>query len=135
MLQANNYAKAKEIARWKETVVERWDSIHVVSKNESVLDNGAETGNIYKLQYVIDEQGLNDAVGLELVILNNNNKSDRQVYAVNEFKMTKQEGNNYTFEVELEPDEAGAYRIAVRMFPKNKDLPHRQDICYVKWLD
>ena len=72
---------------------------------------------------------------LELVILNNNNKSDRQVYAVNEFKMTKQEGNNYTFEVELEPDEAGAYRIAVRMFPKNKDLPHRQDICYVKWLD
>ena len=134
-LQANNYAKAKEIARWKETVVERWDSIHVVSKNESVLDNGAETGNIYKLQYVIDEQGLNDAVGLELVILNNNNKSDRQVYAVNEFKMTKQEGNNYTFEVELEPDEAGAYRIAVRMFPKNKDLPHRQDICYVKWLD
>ncbi len=135
LLQANNYAKAKEIARWKETVVERWDSIHVVSKNESVLDNGAETGNIYKLQYVIDEQGLNDAVGLELVILNNNNKSDRQVYAVNEFKMTKQEGNNYTFEVELEPDEAGAYRIAVRMFPKNKDLPHRQDICYVKWLD
>lgn len=135
MLQANNNAKAKEIARWKESVVERWDSVHVVSKNENVLDQGAETGSTYKLQYVIDEQGLNDAVGLELVILNNNNNSDRQLYTVDEFKMIRQEGNNYTFEVELEPDEAGAYRFAVRMFPKNKDLPHRQDFCYVKWLD
>lgn len=67
-LSANDNALAKEIALWKESVAERWDSIHVVSKNDA-LANGVETGKKYKIQYVIDEQGLNDAVGLELVVL------------------------------------------------------------------
>lgn len=57
-LSANDNQLAKQIALWKETVAERWDSIHVVSKNDEVLTNGAETGVKYKLQYVIDEQGL-----------------------------------------------------------------------------
>lgn len=67
-LSANDNALAKEIALWKESVAERWDSIHVVSKNDALV-NGVETGKKYKIQYVIDEQGLNDAVGLELVVL------------------------------------------------------------------
>ena len=45
------------------------------------------------------------------------------------------EGNNFTFQAEVEPDEAGAFRSCVRMYPKNKELPHRMDFCYVKWLD
>ena len=45
------------------------------------------------------------------------------------------EGNLYTFEANIEPAKAGAYRIAVRMYPKNKHLPHRQDFCYIKWLN
>jgi len=49
--------------------------------------------------------------------------------------MVKCEGNNYTFKVNFEPEEAGPYRYAVRMFPQNKELPHRQDFCYVKWLN
>ncbi|UKK78371.1 alpha-glucan family phosphorylase [Segatella baroniae B14] len=135
-LSANDNQLAKQIALWKETVAERWDSIHVVSKNDEVLTNGAETGVKYKLQYVIDEQGLDDAVGLELVTLNNEHShSDHQVYSVDEFKVVGHEGNNYTFEVEVEPNEAGTFRTGVRMFPKNKELPHRQDFCYVKWLD
>jgi starch phosphorylase len=23
----------------------------------------------------------------------------------------------------------------VRMYPKNNNLPHRQDFCYVRWLE
>jgi len=37
--------------------------------------------------------------------------------------------------VEIDPDEAGTFKCGVRMYPKNKLLPHRQDFCYVKWLD
>jgi len=29
---------------------------------------------------------------------------------------------------------AGNFRYAFRMFPKNEDLPHRQDFCYVRWI-
>lgn len=135
-LSANNNALAKSIATWKETVAERWEGIHVVSKDTAFLDNGGETGVNYSIKYVIDEQGLNDAVGLELVVLKNNlSGSDKEIHSVYEFKVIGQEGNLYTFEANIEPATAGSYRTAVRMFPKNENLPHRQDFSYVKWLD
>lgn len=135
-LQENDCRLAKEIAQWKETVAERWDAIRVVSKEDKVLTEGGETGVKFKIQYVIDEQGLDNAVGLELVILKpEQDPSDREVYSVYPFKMVGREGNLYTFEVVVEPDVAGSYRSCVRMYPKNANLPHRQDFCYVKWLE
>ncbi len=135
-LQEHDYRLAKDIALWKETVAERWDGIHVVSKDTSLLDTGGETGKKYTMRYVIDEQGLDDAVGLELVSLKSNtSQDDHEVYSVRPFKVKGHEGNLYTFEAVIEPDVAGAFRSCVRMYPKNVNLPHRQDFCYVKWLD
>lgn len=135
-LLANNNELAKKIATWKEAVAERWDGIHVVSKETSFLENGGETGMKYTIRYVIDEQGLDDAVGLELVSLKSEHSdSDRKVYSTHQFKMVKREGNLFTFEAEIEPSNAGTYRTCVRMYPKNDLLPHRQDFAYVKWLD
>ena len=135
-LSANDNRLAKEIALWKEAVAERWDSIRVVDKDAKMLVEGGETGVNYTLKYVIDEQGLDDAIGLELVTLRpETDGSDREVYSVHEFKMVGHEGNNYHFELTYEPDHAGSFRSCVRMFPKNANLPHRQDFCYVKWLD
>ena len=136
MLQANDNRLAKDIAQWKENVAERWDSIRMVSKDVASLYESCETGKKYKLTYVIDEQGLNDAIGLELVLLKpDTDTSDRRIFRVDEFKMVGHEGNNYTFELEEEPDMAGSFKACVRMFPKNENMPHRQDFCYVKWLD
>ena len=135
-LQEHDYRLAKDIALWKETVAERWDEIHVVSKDTSLLDTGGKTGKKYTMRYVIDEQGLDDAVGLELVSLKSNtSQDDHEVYSVRPFKVKGHEGNLYTFEAVIEPDVAGAFRSCVRMYPKNINLPHRQDFCYVKWLD
>lgn len=135
-LQEHDYRLAKDIALWKEIVAERWDEIHVVSKDTSLLDTGGETGKKYTMRYVIDEQGLDDAVGLELVSLKSNtSQDDHEVYSVRPFKVKGHEGNLYTFEAVIEPDVAGAFRSCVRMYPKNVNLPHRQDFCYVKWLD
>lgn len=135
-LQEHDYRLAKDIALWKETVAERWDEIHVVSKDTSLLDTGGETGKKYTMRYVIDEQGLDDAVGLELVsLMSNTSQDDHEVYSVRPFKVKGHEGNLYTFEAVIEPDVAGAFRSCVRMYPKNVNLPHRQDFCYVKWLD
>lgn len=131
---ADNYAKAKEIALWKENVAARWDSIHVVDKDETALQDVA-TGKPVTLSYTIDEQGLNDAIGLELVVLSSHSEDDLQIHKVHPFEMVKQEGNLFTFKVTFEADEAGSYKCAVRMYPKNDLLPHRQDFCYVKWID
>ena len=135
-LSANNNREAIAIAQWKETVAERWDAISVVSKETGFLNEGGMTGEKVKICYVIDEQGLDNAVGLELVTLKpDSDTSDRRVYNVHEFKMTGHEGNHYTFELVVVPEHAGSFKTCVRMFPKNAKLPHRQDFCYVKWLD
>ena len=113
-LAANNNRLAKELAAWKETVAERWDAIRVVSKDDSAL-SAAETGKEYTLRYVIDEQGLNDAVGLELVSIKTDKNGEDHIFSKREFKMVGREGNNYTFEATFEPDVAGAFKSCVRM--------------------
>ena len=133
-LAANNNRLAKELAAWKETVAERWDAIRVVSKDDSAL-SAAETGKEYTLRYVIDEQGLNDAVGLELISIKTDKNGEDHIFSKREFKMVGREVNNYTFEATFEPDVAGAFKSCVRMYPKNENLVHREDFCYVKWLD
>ena len=133
-LAANNNRLAKELAAWKETVAQRWDSIRVVSKDDSMLYS-AETGKKYTLRYVIDEQGLNDAIGLELVSINTGKDGEEHIFSKREFEVVAHEGNNYTFEATFEPDVAGSFKSCVRMYPKNENLVYREDFCYVKWLD
>ena len=134
-LAANNNQLAKEIAQWKETVAERWDAIHVVSKNTTIPTTGMVTGETYNVKYVIDEQGLDDAVGLVVVVVSTDKNGEEHVYNKHPFKMTGKEGNLYTFEANIEAARAGSFKTGVRMYPKNNNLPHRQDFCYIKWLE
>ncbi len=132
-LAKDNNQLAKDIASWKEAVAERWDSIRVVSR-ENDLEQGVETGKNYKIRFVIDEAGLNDAVGLEFVCLHKNKAGEESIATVIPFKVVGQDGNCFTFEAEFEPDYAGTYKTGIRMYPKHAELPHRQDFAYVKWL-
>lgn len=134
-LAANNNQLAKEIAQWKETVAERWDAIHVVSKDTTIPSTGMVTGENYNVKYVIDEQGLDDAIGLEVVVVSTDKNGEEHVYNKHPFKMTGKEGNLYTFEANIEAARAGSFKTGVRMYPKNNNLPHRQDFCYIKWLE
>ncbi len=135
LLHKDNNLMAKEIAYWKETVAERWDSIKVVSKESNIVD-AAETGVEFNVKYVIDEVGLDDAVGLEFVILKTDTNGEEHIANVYSFKLVNKEGNLYAFECNITPDKAGTFKTGVRMFPKNDKLPipHRQDFCYVRWI-
>ncbi|MDE6688725.1 MAG: DUF3417 domain-containing protein, partial [Prevotella sp.] len=126
---------AKEIAQWKESVAERWDSINVVSASWDIPASGLETGAKYTLRYVVNEQGLDDAVALEMVNIYTDKNGEERIYSIEPLKLIGKEGNDYTFEATLAPQQAGEYKSAVRMYPKNKNLPHRQDFCYVKWFE
>ena len=135
-LAANDNAKAKEIAAWKEDVVAKWDAIEIVScdKVEDLKNGDIESGKEYTITYVIDEKGLNDAVGLELVTTYTTEDGKQHVYSVEPFSVIKKEGNLYTFQVKHSLSNAGSFKVSYRMFPKNPELPHRQDFCYVRWF-
>jgi len=136
MLSADDNAKAKEIAAWKEEVVSKWDSIEIVScdKVEELKAGDIESGKEYTITYVIDEKGLNDAIGLELVTTYTTADGKQHVYSVEPFSVIKKEGNLYTFQVKHSLSNAGSFKVSYRMFPKNPELPHRQDFCYVRWF-
>ena len=137
VLFADNYKKAKDIALWKEQVAERWDKITVVSceKEQDMLNGNVQSGKKYKVRYVIDEQGLDDAVGLELVTLRVDDEGKQHVYSVEALDVVKRDGNLFTFEGTHCIPTSGSFKVAYRMYPKNADLPHRQDFCYVKWFN
>ena len=134
-ISKDNYRLAKTLAQWKETVAQRWDAIRVVSAEWDFPATGGEAGGHYQLKYVIDEQGLNDAIGLEKVNIWIDKDGEEKVFSVEPLTVTAHEGNNYTFEATLTPQQFGQYKSAVRMYPKHPLLPHRQDFCYLKWLE
>lgn len=136
ILSADNNKKAKEIAAWKESVAERWDSIQVVSTNRSEnLKNGTVvSGQEFSVTHVVDEQGLDDAIGIELVVISSDNNGTDTVLEKFPMEVVKHEGNLYTFQLTTSIDLAGSFKVAYRMYPKSKDLPCRQDFAYVRWF-
>ena len=136
-LIANDFAKAKELAAWKEEVVAKWDSIQVVSlsKDQELRQGNVESGKDYTITCVVDEKGLKDAVGIEMVVTYTNAEGKEYIYSVSPMEMVKNEGDLYTFQLTASLSNAGSFKVSYRMFPKNADMPHRQDFCYVRWFN
>ena len=134
-MTAHDNQLAKDIASWKESVAQRWDNIRVVSSERSEnLQNGAlVSGKEFSVKHVIDEQGLDDAIDVDLVIMSGA-EGNEEIYSVMPRNVVAHEGNLYTFELTSSVDLAGSYKVAYRMYPKNKNLPNRQDFCYVRWF-
>ena len=135
-LHADGCKLAKEIAVWKETVAERWEAINVVEirKAEDMANGNVEAGKKYNIEVVVDEAGLDNAVGIELVTIITDVHGEDHIYHVNDFDLVSVEGNLYTFRACHSVDNAGSFKVCYRMYPKNDNLPHRQDFCFVKWF-
>ena len=135
-LSANGAKQAKEIAEWKELVAERWDGIRLVSSERDDVANGSQVinGEEFCIRHTIDEQGLDDAIGVDMVLVGTRDGQDQFLRSI-PMNVVKREGNLYTFELKTSLDLAGTFKVAYRMYPKNPLLPHRQDFSYVKWFN
>ncbi len=133
---ANNFAKAKELAAWKHNVATHWDDIELKSLDIKNLDHqSVEVGDHYDITAQIDTKGLNDnGIGIELVVTYQDAKGQTHVSEVKEFDLVKREGSLLVYKLDYQLSQGGTYKYAFRMFPKNSDLPHRMDFCYVRWL-
>ena len=131
---ADNYKKAKEIAAWKQEVVAKWDSIEIKSVNlpEAILYS-PHVGEEYPIEVAIDPKGLGNCIGVELVVtpVEDGQMKPYQVYELNVIKTT---ADSTVFHIDYQLSAAGTYKYSFRMYPKNPDLPHRQDFAYVRWF-
>ena len=136
-LKKNNFAKAREIVEWKEHVASRWNDIQIISVdiNDGQTPNGSalSSGNSIFVKCVIDTKGLGDAVGVELVKYRDRDGNAEFMGAV-PLKVVSHEGDIYTYEYDHKLENVGQFRYSLRMYPKNKDLPHRMDFAYTRWF-
>ncbi|MFM2292488.1 MAG: hypothetical protein RIS29_2301 [Bacteroidota bacterium] len=136
ILRANDYAKAKEIVAWKEKIAAGWDHIEIVSMDvPDKLIHHPEVGEVYNINIVLDVHEINDkGIGLELIATKIGKNNVDALHDVEELKLVKTEGTKLFYSLDYRLNMAGTFKYGFRMFPKNEDLPHRQDFCYVRWI-
>ena len=135
-LIASNYKLAKEIAKWKLAISEGWGQIEV--KNVQITDgitNVLKIGEEYPARVEVDLKGLKpEDVGVEMVITENGKDSSPTLIECLQFEVESFDKSVVTYKLNLHLMNSGAFGYAIRMYPKNKELPHRQDSQYLKWI-
>lgn len=138
LIQQNDFALAKELSSWKKRVKSGWESIEVVSvKHPDVSREAVSLGNSYNAEIVLDlnELSPND-IGVEIVIADLiGGENEPVVSYTQEFTLNKVEDRLAYYNIELTPKRPGVYEFGIRIFPKNENLPHRQDFNYLRWVD
>ncbi|MBD5311211.1 MAG: alpha-glucan family phosphorylase [Muribaculaceae bacterium] len=132
-LVADNYAKAREIVAWKEEVVSKWDQIQILSVDFSTSVVAMHTGEPLEVKCVIDTKGLGESVGVELVcdrVVDGQDKYEKRI----PLEVVHKDGSVLTYELKEKLTDSGNFRYGLRMYPKNAELPHRQDFAYVRWF-
>ena len=132
---ANDFAMATEIAEWKKKVTREWDNIEVVSldipnRSKQIIALGKAYWGEVTLE--IGDLSMED-IGVELVAAEQ--KNDRLVIRHQyDFTPVSQEDGKATYHIDVTADAPGVLNLALRIYPKNPLLPHRQDFALVKWL-
>ena len=135
-LLADNYKKAKSIVAWKEKMAAGWDQIELIELSVPEQLRISPTVNTeYNMKAVVDVKTPDcKQVGLELVMTYRDAKNVEHILDTEEFNLVKMDDTRLTFQLDYRLTKAGTFKIGFRLFPKNEELPHRQDLNYVKWL-
>jgi starch phosphorylase len=137
-IAADNYAKAKEIAAWKEDTASKWDAFTV----ESAKLNGTEISNIHSgmlegeeqlVEIVIDKKDMLGDLGVESVTVDIKDNTV-MLLDVTKIPLVKKEGGKLYFALKNKLSLTGSHKFAYRIYPENKDIPHRMDFAYVRWI-
>ncbi|MBD8390136.1 alpha-glucan family phosphorylase [Dysgonomonas sp. BGC7] len=144
LVAGDNYAKAKELAAWKEDTAANWDKFTV----EELLFNGQNIkdgtqlaspnfteGQVFNVKVVIDKKEMKGDLGVDCVMTEYDPdlKVNKFVSTV-ELKQVKQDGSKVYFELDIVTKIPGISNFAYRVYPKHPDMAHRQDFAYVRWI-
>ncbi|MDR2499417.1 MAG: alpha-glucan family phosphorylase, partial [Tannerellaceae bacterium] len=103
-LAADNYAKARRIAAWKEEVAEHWDSFSVESfttDNRPAIHT-PKVGQVYTYNLVINRNELRGMIGAEMVVAWDNPDNGRtELAAVHPFTLISEDGPKLSFELKV----------------------------------
>jgi glycogen phosphorylase/synthase len=133
----NNFEKAKELAAWKNTMREEWDSIEVLDYSfELAGENVYRSGHDYIAEIALDVKKIpRENVGVEFIITHLKKNGEHEFVDSEEFKHVSCKNGKCLYRANLVPEKAGSFSYGIRIYPKHKDLPHKQDFYLLRWID
>ena len=132
---ADHYAMATQLTDWKNKLRREWGGIELLTidlpnRSKQIISLGKSYYGEVKLE--IGELDIQD-VGVELVAAEQ--KDGKMIIREkHDFIPLSQKGTIASYRLEVTPDAPGLLMLAIRIYPKNHLLPHRQDFTLVKWL-
>lgn len=120
LLKADQFAKAKEIAAWKEEFVSKWNDIEIcsVSIPDGLLYN-PHVGEEYEMSVVLDNKGLGNCLGVELVIANVE-EGNTEPYKTLEMEPVQTDGTKVTYKIQYQLNDSGVFRYSSRCIQKSR---------------
>ena len=134
-LVADGGKVAKEIAAWKKFVGEEWNNMRIVSYTHPNASYTLSDKNKLESEVVIDLGRLKpEDIGVEMLLTSTDAKGQLHIQEVFNYELVSYENGVATFKTSVLPERTGMYEVGTRVYPKNAELPHRQDFPLVKWL-
>ena len=132
---AKDYAKARELAAWKNRVRREWENVTVISRSQSATTYDLTMATPYHAEMELQLGSLTpDEVGLEAVFAQADVHGKLHIVDVQECKVESFKDGVAKYTAEVLPEKTGAYQVGARVFAKHPLLPHRQAFECVKWL-
>ena len=136
-MQTNDFQLARDLARWKKQITRSWNGLKVLSfQHPDIARESVTLGEVYETGVVLDLNGLSpDDIGVEVVIRNfgPDDHCKNQTCSI-ELKLHNIQDGTAVYSGTITPVKPGVFEYGIRIFPKHKELPHRQDFALVKWV-
>ena len=135
-LKANDYENAIEIAKWKRKVLAGWNDIEVIDIDmPDIWKYELGIGDTYEINITLDLKKLTGVdIGLEIVYTDASEDMTTKILSVKEFDVVKKENSKVYYTMKNVLKLPGVFNFGIRMFPKNEELPHKQDFNLVRWI-
>ena len=136
-LTDNNFEKAKELAAWKKTMREEWDNIEVINYSfERAEENVYRSGHDYKAEIALNVKKIpKENVGVEFIITHMSKQGNMNLLPAKSLRLVSCKSGKCLYRANLVPEKAGSFFYGIRIYPKHKDLPHKQDFYLLRWID
>ena len=137
-LHAHGNKIARELVQWKRAVASEWDSLRIVSvedsANSSNVSNERLTGTNETIRLVLDKANLTCDLDVELVDVREEADGKLRLVAKTPLRLVEKEGTKEVYELAFTQSRPGVYKRALRILPTHPELPHRMDFALVRWV-
>ncbi len=136
LLEADDSAKAKAYAQWKQKIRRSWASVqplelHYPDQEQEAMDINGE----FLVEVVLQTAELSaDEIGVELIIAHKENEQIKTYADILPFELVESREGQGLYRIKIQAPIAGVHDYAIRIYPHSELMPHRQDFPLLKWL-